>query len=189
MPTFSRFKGSESPRVYVPRHGPRHVQRRSFIAWTGPETWNGGVGRSLSYIWTIASRYCSFVGRFHGWRPLFVFLPSCWSKCNDNTHPRIWWTGPHMWICVRTWCQYVVHMGNESGPNSRALYNTQRTKLQSYIVGTLGCVFIDNETHESGVTKCTTGEAWSAFSWHHSSVFHCQWTHNQVFLFLSHMLI
>ena len=57
------------------------------------------------------------------------------------------------------------------------------------IVGTLGCVFIDNETHESGVTKCTTGEAWSAFSWHHSSVFHCQWTHNQVFLLLSHMLI
>ena len=44
-------------------------------------------------------------------------------------------------------------------------------------------------THESGVTKCTTGEAWSAFSWHHSSVFHCQWTHNQVFLLLSHMLI
>ena len=41
-----------------------------------------------------------------------------------------------------------------------------------YIAGTLGCVFIDNETHESGVTKCTTGEAWSAFSWHHSSVFH-----------------
>ena len=57
------------------------------------------------------------------------------------------------------------------------------------IVGTLGCVFIDNETHESGVTKCTTGEAWSAFSWHHSSVFHCQWTHNQAFLLLSHMLI
>ena len=57
------------------------------------------------------------------------------------------------------------------------------------IAGTLGCVFIDNDTHESGVTKCTTGEAWSAFSWHHSSVFHCQWTHNQVFLLLSHMLI
>ena len=57
------------------------------------------------------------------------------------------------------------------------------------IAGTLDCVFIDNETHESGVTKCTTGEAWSAFSWHHSSVFHCQWTHNQVFLLLSHMLI
>ena len=57
------------------------------------------------------------------------------------------------------------------------------------IAGTLGCVFIDNETHESGVTKCTTGEAWSAFSWHHSSVFHCQWTHKQVFLLLSHMLI
>ena len=37
-----------------------------------------------------------------------------------------------------------------------------------YIVGTLGCVFIDNETHESGVTQ------WSAFSWHHSSVFQCQ---------------
>ena len=37
-------------------------------------------------------------------------------------------------------------------------------------MGILGCVFIDNEIHESGVTKCTTGEAWSAFSWHHSSV-------------------
>ena len=59
----------------------------------------------------------------------------------------------------------------------------------SHIAGTLGCVFIDNETHESGVTKSTTGEAWSAFSWHHSSVFHCQWTHNQLFLLLSHMLI
>ena len=63
------------------------------------------------------------------------------------------------------------------------------TNLDVCIAGTLGCVFIDNETHESGVTKCTTGEAWSAFSWHHSSVFHCQWTHNQVFLLLSHMLI
>ena len=64
-----------------------------------------------------------------------------------------------------------------------------RETLQHIMVGTLGCVFIDNETHESGVTKCTTGEAWSAFSWHHSIVFHCQWTHNQVFLLLSHMLI
>ena len=61
--------------------------------------------------------------------------------------------------------------------------------IYGIIVGTLGCVFIDNETHESGVIKCTTGEAWSAFNWHHSSVFHCQWTHNQVFLLLSHMLI
>ena len=53
--------------------------------------------------------------------------------------------------------------------------------------GTLGCVFIDNETHESGVTKCTTGEAWSAFSWHHSSVFHCQWTHKpSVPVFITH---
>ena len=60
--------------------------------------------------------------------------------------------------------------------------------MHNSIAGTLGCVFIDNETHESGVTKCTTGEAWSAFSWHHSSVFHCQWIHNQVFLLLSHML-
>ena len=61
--------------------------------------------------------------------------------------------------------------------------------IPMFIAGTLGCVFIDNETHESGVTKCTTGEAWSAFSGHHSSVFHCQWTHNQVFLLLSHMQI
>ena len=33
--------------------------------------------------------------------------------------------------------------------------------MSIYIIraGTLGCVFIDNEMHESGVTKCTTGEA------------------------------
>ena len=62
------------------------------------------------------------------------------------------------------------------------------TDLDS-IVRTLGCVFIDNETNESGVTKCTTGEAWGAFSGHHSSVLHSQWTHKQVFLLLSHMLI
>ena len=46
-------------------------------------------------------------------------------------------------------------------------------------------MFIQRDTYESGVT---TGEAWSAFSWHHSSVFHCQWTHNYVFLLLSHMI-
>ena len=74
---------------------------------------------------------------------------------------------------------------NGSASQSMAAPLTQRV----LIAGTLGCVFNDNETHESGVTKCTTGEAWSAFSWHHSSVFHCQWTHNQVFLLLSHMLI
>ena len=60
--------------------------------------------------------------------------------------------------------------------------------VHDYSGNTWLCV-IDNETHESGVTKTMTGEAWSAFSWHHSSVFHCQWTHNQVFLLLSHMLI
>ena len=78
--------------------------------------------------------------------------------------------------------------------NLELLKGTQTT--QATINGTLaqiwyGCLHYGNgnETHESGVTKCTTGEAWSAFSWQHSSVFHCQWTHNQVFLLLSHMLI
>ena len=28
-----------------------------------------------------------------------------------------------------------------------------------------------------------------AFNWQHLRMFHCQWTHNQVFLLLSHMLI
>ena len=55
--------------------------------------------------------------------------------------------------------------------------------------GKFGWVLVDNETHESAVTKCTTGEALSAFHWHRSSWFHCQWTYNQVFLILSHMLI
>ena len=74
---------------------------------------------------------------------------------------------------------------------SRKNNKTLKSGLMAFIpiAGTLGCVFIDNETHENGVTKCTTGEAWSAFSRHYSSVFHCQWTHNQVFLILSHMLI
>ena len=30
-------------------------------------------------------------------------------------------------------------------------------------------------TRESCVFKCTTCEAWSAFGWHHTGVFHCQW--------------
>ena len=56
-------------------------------------------------------------------------------------------------------------------PLQRLYYDLYRDMYVSVAVGgTLGCVFIDNETHESGVTKCTTGEAWSAFSWHHSSV-------------------
>ena len=39
-----------------------------------------------------------------------------------------------------------------------------------FIAGTLGCMFINNETHENGVTKYTKGKAWSAFIWHHSSL-------------------
>ena len=31
-------------------------------------------------------------------------------------------------------------------------------------------VFYETKTYESGVTKGTTGEVWSAFSWHHSSI-------------------
>ena len=50
-------------------------------------------------------------------------------------------------------------------------------------------MFVVTETHESGVTKCTTGEAWDAFNWHHSSVFQCcKWTYNQVPQLLYHML-
>ena len=83
---------------------------------------------------------------------------------------------------VNTWCAKSIFKNVLS-------QNVISETKTIHIVGTLGCVFIDNGTHESGVTKCTTGEAWSAFSWHHSSVFHCQWTHNQVFLLLSYMLI
>ena len=86
--------------------------------------------------------------------------------------------------CVISYCILCKNYQTWNSLVSRSL-----GLLHVLIAGTLGCVFIDNETHESGVTKCTTGEAWSAFSWHHSSVFHCQWTHNQVFLLLSHMLI
>ena len=68
----------------------------------------------------------------------------------------------------------VVVCGDKESINAKAkplLYLTasfyEMTMIivaRQIIVGTLGCVFIDNETHESGVTKCTTGEAWSAFS-------------------------
>ena len=53
----------------------------------------------------------------------------------------------------------------------------------------LCCVVIDSEILESGNTKSTTAEAWSAFIWHHSSLFHCQWKHNQDFPLLLHILI
>ena len=58
------------------------------------------------------------------------------------------------------------------------------------IAGTLGCVFIDNESHESGVSKCTRGEAWSAFSWHYSSEFPLSMnTQPSAPAFITHMLI
>ena len=41
------------------------------------------------------------------------------------------------------------------------------------LVRTLGCVFIDNETHKNNVTMCTGGEVWSAFSLHHPAKFSC----------------
>ena len=102
------------------------------------------------------------------------------------------------WSLNRAYVAFLLHhvvlvfaiiLSRQTGWTGYNIYHKSELKLHIYIAGTLGCVFIDNETHESGVTKCTTGEAWSAFSWHHSSVFHCQWTHNQVFLLLSHMLI
>ena len=76
-------------------------------------------------------------------------------------------------------------------------YVTQLNSTYMIKVITYGVVVFDNETleayvtqlHSGEVTKCTPGKAWSAFSWHHSSVFHCQWTHNQMYLLLSHMLI
>ena len=36
--------------------------------------------------------------------------------------------------------------------------NRHSNEQWNVIAGTLGCVFIDNETHESGVTKCTTAK-------------------------------
>ena len=43
------------------------------------------------------------------------------------------------------------------------------------LAGILDSVLIDTETQENGVTKCTTSEAWSTFSWHHPIAFWCQW--------------
>ena len=42
-----------------------------------------------------------------------------------------------------------------------------------------GFIMFDGILWQWHYTLC---EAWSAFNWHHSSVFHCQWKHNQVFL-------
>ena len=93
----------------------------------------------------------------------------------------------HVWgvICeFSLWSIFCLHSWKDV--YIRLHYNgTRLYRVAIPIAGTLGCVFIDNGTHESGVTKF----ACRAFSWHHSSVFHCQWTHNQVFLLLSHMLI
>ena len=92
------------------------------------------------------------------------------------------------WLCVHwqwntlEWCQL----------------NALQASPVVHLVTPLSCVWLSMNTqpsvpaimkHTSGVTKCTTGEALSAFSWHHSSVFLCLWTHNQVFLVLSHTLI
>ena len=79
------------------------------------------------------------------------------------------------------WCYWIAL------PASPVVQSSNTVSCVSLSFCTHPCV-LAIETHDSGVTKCTTGEAWSAFSWHHSSVFHCQWTHNQVFLLLSHNL-
>ena len=53
-------------------------------------------------------------------------------------------------------------VSQNSRRRTRRFTNVYESLFNVCIVGTLGCVFIDNETHESGVTKCTSGEAWSA---------------------------
>ena len=117
---------------------------------------------------------------------LSLIHSSIHSFIQPSIHPSINQSTVHPFMFQVSWCKC---MANSSLTSLNSLAVTRTYLSKGNIVGTLGCVFIDNETHESGVTKCTTGEAWSAFSWHHSSVFHCQWTHNQVFLLLSHMLI
>ena len=126
-----------------------------------------------------------------------IFTPLLWwyNKTHYKNHHILaqscdWACNTCLWMAI-TFCitGTIVASLRTHGSALLPRWDSSPLKRMRTIAGTLGCVFIDNETHESGVTKCTTGEAWSAFSWHHSSVFHCQWTHNQVFLLLSHMLI
>ena len=130
--------------------------------------------------------------------PIPLLVLNIVSLCTWPLRGWSWFSYGGVRYCQRLYCQVYIYQRNFVHTINMLNLNVWICWLQGLnpmrwsmvpIVGTLGCVFIDNETHESGVTKCTTGEAWSAFSWHHSSVFHCQWTHNQVFLLLSHMLI
>ena len=121
---------------------------------------------SINVAWYVLCWFHILISYLKLYMPIHNFFCDLWNMKwkNDN---------PHCVTYHAAWYKFI-----------------HRIIWQSVLIaGTLGCVFIDNETHESGVTKCKTGEAWSAFSWHHSSVFHCQWTHNQVFLLFSHMLI
>ena len=62
------------------------------------------------------------------------------------------------WICQ-------VHIGLSPGSWQTSLVLGRMCRYSSQI---LIFIFIGNETHECAVTKCTAGEAWCAFSWHHS---------------------
>ena len=164
-------------------------------SWTRPCAINSNVGVNLKHINLISLWLSDHVQHVtlmlrHASNVYYkYFQPNC---CKCNMCRDFETIGYHNTCCdpaVSTNLQLTVPSVQQDSPFTGIIAYWPNLVWCIPIVGTLGCVFIDNETHESGVTKCTTGEAWSAFSWHHSSVFHCQWTHNQVFLLLSHMLI
>ena len=94
-----------------------------------------------------------------------------------NAHATAWWREADAGWLLACRCRSGAGNTGSAGLNATGGVTTGCQRRSASIAGTLGCVFIDNETHESGVTKCTTGEAWSVFSGHHSSVFHSQLTH------------
>ena len=95
------------------------------------------------------------------WRTQIHDLPSAWYiTCNSKT--------------TSTLVQHRADRHTHTSGSSDTVWVVGKSRRTAAGIGPLGCVSIDNGMHESTVTKCTTGEAWCAFSWHHSSVFHCQ---------------
>ena len=79
------------------------------------------------------------------------------------------------------WGQHGAHLG-PTGPRWAPCWPHQPCYLGWYLTKGLKQEHLIVCSFTMKHTKCTTGEAWSAFSSHPSSVFHFEWTHNQLFL-------
>ena len=92
------------------------------------------------------------------------------------------------WVQIMAWCRQATSItwANVDPDPCCHIASLGHNELMSFLVSLsftkhiawkLGTELIVNETYESCVSQCMAGKTFSAFNWHLSSMFHCQWTH------------